>query len=131
MAANVSASPGVERRRPSTVTAAVLLAVVIEVGSIPFIFAPGAGDVPAFAIAIGIVAGLLTLLGAWGMWNLRRWGAILALVLTALNTLTAIPGFFDPPSGWILAELIIFVPLSVVDMILIALPASWRAYRIG
>jgi hypothetical protein len=122
-------SVNVSRRRPTSVTAAVLLAVAVQIGPLPFIFAPGADDIPAFAVAIGIAAGLLTLVGAWGMWNLRRWGAILALVLTGLNTLTAIPGFFEPPSSWILAELIIFVPLSVTDMVLIALPSSWRAFR--
>lgn len=120
-----------QQRRPSIVTIAALLAVGIQVASIPFFFAPGADAIPGFVIVIGAVIGVLTLFGAWGMWNLQRWGAILVLVLTGLNTLSAVPGLFDPPSGWILIELGIFIPLGVVDMILIALPASWRAYRAG
>ncbi len=103
MVANVSATAGAGRRRPMVITAAVWLAVGIQVISVPFFFAPGANEVPGFAIVIGIVMGLLTLVGAWGMWNLKRWGAILTLVVTFLNTLTAVPGLFAAPSGWITA----------------------------
>ncbi len=107
---------------------AALLAVGIQIGSIPFSFTPGA-DIPGFAIVIGMVVLVLTVLAAWGMWNLRRWGAILMFVVTLLNTLTAIPGFFMPPNNWILAELVVGVPLSVVVLVLIALPSARRAYR--
>ncbi|MGA7672349.1 MAG: hypothetical protein WBW04_18145 [Nitrolancea sp.] len=120
---------GSVRTRPTAVTAAVVLAVFCQVATIPFMFTPGADDIPGFAIVIGIVAGLLTLVGSWGLWRLQRWGAILTLVLTGLNVLASIPGYFDPPNGWILAELIMFGPLSVIYMVLIALPSSWRAYR--
>ncbi len=129
MVAGVASQVDAQQRRPATVKWAVILAVGIQVVGIPFMFAPGASDVPGIAVVIGIVTGLLTLVGAWGMWNLHRWGAILALVVTFLNTLSAVPGLFMPPSGWILAELVVLIPLGVVDMILIALPASWRAYR--
>lgn len=92
-------------------------------------FAPGADEIPAFAIVIGIVAGVLSLIGAWGMWNLRRWGMILTFVLTAINTLTAIPGLFNPPSNWLLAGLIVSIPIGFVILALIALPASRQAFR--
>jgi hypothetical protein len=115
--------------RPTTVTAAVVLTVFVQLASVPFFFAPGADDIPAFAIVIGTVAGVLSLVGAWGMWNLHRWGMILTFVLTALNTLTAVPGLFEPPSGWILGELIALIPLGVVILVLIALPSSRRAFQ--
>jgi hypothetical protein len=127
MATAVQARPAVVR--PATVTAAVLLTVFGQLASIPFIFAPGADEIPAFAIVIGAVAGVLSLVGAWGMWNLRRWGMILTFVLTALNTLTAIPGLFEPPSGWILGELIALIPVGFAILVLIALPSSRRAFR--
>ncbi len=127
MAAKSSDSVIRAPKRPTTLTAAVVLAVAIQVIGIPFMFVPGTEDTPLVAIVLIIVASLLTVFGAWGMWNLHRWGAILALVITGLNTLASIPGFFNPPSGWILASVIIFAPLSVIDMVLIVLPSSWRA----
>ncbi|MEZ4570667.1 MAG: hypothetical protein R2849_10145 [Thermomicrobiales bacterium] len=42
---------------------------------------------------------MVSLAGAWGLWNLRRWGAILTFVVTLLNTLTAVPGLIEQPSG--------------------------------
>ncbi len=129
MVSSAPASAAGLGQRPTVLTAAVLLGVAIQVASVPFYFAPGAGDVPGFAIVIGIVASVLTLVGCWGMWNLHKWGGILALVVTFLNTITAVPGMFAAPTGWIQAECIALIPLSVINMVLMALPATWRAYR--
>ncbi len=129
MVSSAQAVGAVMRQRPTVITAAVLLGVAIQVVSIPFFFAPGANEIPGFAIAVGIVAIVLTLVGCWGMWNLHKWGGILALVVTFINTITAFPGIFAAPSGWIQAECIALLPLGVVDMVLMALPATWRAYR--
>ncbi|HET7035207.1 MAG TPA: hypothetical protein VFI42_05935 [Thermomicrobiaceae bacterium] len=115
--------------RPATVTAAVVLTVFGIVASLPFNLAPGADDIPAAVIAIGLVFSALTLVGAWGLWRLRRWGAITVAVLTLLNVISAIPGFIEPPSGWILAELIALTPLALASVVLIALPATRRALR--
>lgn len=129
MVANSSVSGATSRTRPSTVTAAAILGVGIQLASIPFFFVPGADEIPALALVVGIVLGLLTLVGCWGMWNLRRWGAILTLLVTFLNTLSAVPGLFEVSSGWIMAELVVLIPLSVIDMVLIVLPSSWSAFR--
>lgn len=114
--------------RPATLVVAIALAVAIQIGGIPFNFVPGSEEAPTFAVVISVIASVLILSGSWGMWNRRKWGAILVLVVTGLSTLASIPGFFDPPSNWILAAVIIFVPLSLVDMALIVLPSSWRAF---
>ncbi|MGA7670389.1 MAG: hypothetical protein WBW04_08190 [Nitrolancea sp.] len=125
----VSAADRLARQRPTTLSAAVILGIGIQVASIPFFFVPGADKMPGVVIIMIIIMGLLTVVGCWGMWNLHRWGAILTLVVTFLNTITAVPGFFGGPGGWIMAELTILVPLSAVDMVLIALPSTWRAFR--
>src|SRR5687768_1059574 len=87
--------------RPGTVTVAVALTVGATLASLPVFFLPGADEVPGAVVVFSIIAGVVTLVGAWGMWNLRRWGAILTFVLTALNTLSSLPGLLEPPSGWI------------------------------
>jgi hypothetical protein len=116
-------------RRPVTVTAAALLTVFVNLASIPFLFAPGADDIPGAVIALGLAAMVVTFIGVWAMWHGRRWGAILTFVLTLLSLLSSIPGFFEPPSGWILAELIGLTPFAIAALVLIAHPTSRRAYR--
>jgi hypothetical protein len=128
MVASSSVSASVSRTRPATVTAAVILGVGIQLASIPFFFVPGADEIPPLAIVVGIVMGLLTIVACYGMWNLRRWGAIMTLVVTLLGILSSVPGLFEAPSGWIMAELVVLIPLSVIDMVLIVLPSSWRAF---
>lgn len=113
--------------RPTSLSAAVWLTVIGELASLPFLFAPGAGDIPLAGIVVGLVGTLGALVGAWGLWHLRRWGLILTFVLVLLGALASLPGFVDPPSGWILAELIVAVPLSVAILVLIALPSTRRA----
>ena len=115
--------------RPATVTAAVALTAFSTIGSLPLLFAPGADEIPGAVVVFGLVAGIASLAGAWGMWNLRRWGAILVFILTLLNTLSALPGLIDPPSGWLLAAILIGVPIGVATLVLVAHPASRRAYR--
>ena len=96
---------------------------------VPFFFLPGYDEVPVGVQVFSVAGALFVLAGAWGLWNLRRWGAILVFVVTLLNTLSALPGLGDPPSGWILAGLLIAVPLGVAILVLIALPSSRRLYR--
>ncbi|MGA7670391.1 MAG: hypothetical protein WBW04_08200 [Nitrolancea sp.] len=125
-----SVAPGGElgRARPGAVAWEAGLAVALQIMYVVFGFIPGA-DFPGIAIVIGLVVALLTVVAAYGMWNLHRWGAILLFVVTLLDTLTALPGLFFPPNNWVLAELIVGVPLSVVVLVLVALPSSRRAYK--
>lgn len=122
-------SRGVPLARPAAVSAAVVLTVLSQIGTLPFFFLPGSEDIPTAALVFGLLLMIPTLLGAWGLWNLRRWGAILTFVLTLLNTLSAVPGLFEPPSGWIFAGLLIVVPIGIATLVLIALPSARRAYR--
>ncbi len=125
-----SIAPGGElgRARPGAVTWAAGLAVALQIMYVVYGFIPAA-DFPGTAIVIGLVVSLVTVVAAWGLWRLRRWGAILLFVVTLLDTLAALPGLFFPPNNWVLAELIVGIPLSVVVLVLIALPSSRRAYQ--
>ena len=60
------------RSRPQTVTAAVLLAL-FSVLNLLFPFFP-IEEIPAVALYLGIVLGTAGLLGAAGLWMLRKWG---------------------------------------------------------
>jgi len=124
------ASTTVTGDRPATITLATIIAIVTQVLSVPyFLLAPGAGDIPTGAVVVMIVAGVVTIGAAWAMLQLQRWGAIVVFTLTLINGLTAVPGLFNAPSGWILAGLIGSLPLVVAVLLLIAMPSSRRALR--
>ncbi len=126
---SIATSPA-QISRPASVSAAVVLSILLNVASLPLVFIlPGADEIPAPAIAIGVITGLVSVVAAWGMWNLRRWGAITTFVVTLLNTVSSIPGFFNPPSDWILALLIVTTPISIALMVLIAMPSTRKVLR--
>jgi uncharacterized membrane protein (DUF2068 family) len=115
--------------RSTAVSIAVAIAVIMALSTPLMFILPGADDIPAGAIAIGVAASVITLVSAWGLWNLRRWGAIVTFVVTLLNLVAALPGLLDPPSAWLAASIVISIPLSLAVLILIALPSSRRSYR--
>ena len=51
---------------------------------------------PTAVLFLGIALGVLGLLAARGLWMLRRWGLLLAIVVSVLNILLAVP--------WIVVE---------------------------
>lgn len=125
----VTAPRSTQVHRPSAVTAAVVLTAITALATFPMMALPGSDEIPTEAIVIGIVASVAMLVGAWGLWQLRRWGAVLTFILTFLNVLASIPAFFEAPSDWIVAAAAIGIPVSLVVLVLIALPTSRRAYR--
>jgi len=74
------------------------------------------------------MAAVLGLVGAYGVWRLRRWGAALSVVILGINALLGAPGIpFAPNSG-----MHFFATLTVVfnllAITLLVLPASRRTY---
>jgi uncharacterized membrane protein (DUF2068 family) len=115
--------------RPTAIKVAVLFTILGALSTIPFFFLPGNEDIPWGAQLFSVAGAIVSLIGAWGLWNLRRWGAILTFVVTLFNTITAIPGLIDRPSGWIVAGILILTPVGIAILVLIALPSSRRLYH--
>lgn len=118
--------------RPTAVTAAVILSVLIILGNaIGPALPSGSGDdkVPTFVIVLGVILGIIGIAAAVGLWMLRKWGMILTIVVSALNLLSAAPGIaFGPSVGIkILAAIGTLVPVLII--VLVLLPESRRAYR--
>jgi hypothetical protein len=122
-------APAAQASRPTLIKIAVFLTVLGAVSTIPFFFLPGNEDIPWGAQLFSVAGAILSLIGAWGLWNLRRWGAILTFVVTLLNTITAIPAFIERPSDWIVAGVLILTPVGIALLVLIALPSSRRHYH--
>ena len=117
--------------RAVSVTRAVYLAAASAIIGMVAGVLPGNEDVPTAAIVIGTVLGLLTLVCAWGLWNGTRWGAFGTFVLTALNLVAALPGFFNPPSMWLLAALIGIFVTGLPALVLLAQRSSRGVFRSG
>jgi uncharacterized membrane protein (DUF2068 family) len=110
-----------------TVTiAAVLCAVNALVNIVPF--GAGGNDIPAFVIYASIALGAIGLVGAYGLWRVRRWGALLSGAVLVLSALLAAPGIVFAPTLVLHLLASVGVLVAVVVLTLILLPSSRRAY---
>jgi uncharacterized membrane protein (DUF2068 family) len=83
---------------------------------------------PASAVYILMGLGVLGLVGAVGLWMLKRWALWLTIVVSVLNILAAAPGlvFAPEPAARVLATIGV-VGFALV-ILLAVLPNSRRAY---
>jgi hypothetical protein len=115
-----------EERPISTGVAAAVLAVLSAAGlAAPLLLAGGA---PAPAIYVSVASGAAGLAAAYGLWRLRRWGAVLAVIVSVLGILSAAPGLAFAPTPGLLAQAVAGVAGSALVLVLVVLPASRRAY---
>jgi hypothetical protein len=115
------------RRRPQAVTVAAVLFVLFDlVSMVPF--GAGGNDVPVFVIYSSIALGAIGLVGAFGLWRLRRWGVVLSTVVLVLSALLAAPGIVFAPNLALQLAASVGVLVPIVVLTLIFLPASRHAY---
>jgi len=90
---------------------------------------PGSDEIPAAAVVITMAIAALVLVGVWAIWQGRKWGGWLVIILTALDVLTAIPAFLEQPSGWLVAAAALGVLTGVPAIVLTRHRAVWSALR--
>ena len=115
------------RSRPLQVTVAAVLLGILSLLNLTGPLLPSEG-VPAVVVYGGVVLGVVGLVTAAGMWVLKKWGAWLAVVVSALNLLSAAPGVASPSNGalWVAAMLTVLVSTFII--VLVVVPASRRAF---
>ena len=87
-----------------------------------------AGRIPALAVYVSAAMGAAGLVAVAGLWNVRRWGMVLACTVSALSILSSAPGIaFAPAPGLLVSAIAGTVGYALV-LILALLPASRRAY---
>ncbi len=114
------------RSRPTSVTVAAVLLGILSLLNLAWpLFLLGA--VPALVVWGGVVLGVVGLAAAAGLWALKRWAVWLAVVVSALNLLSAAPGIAFPSNGalWVAATVTVLV--SALIIVLVLVPASRRA----
>ncbi len=116
-------------QRPMAVTVAAVLLALFSFLSVVSIFIPAFSEgVPAVVVYGGALLGVLGLVAAYGLWMLKRWGMWLAIILSALNVLSAAPGIaFAPTTVLFVAALVTVVGYALI-IVLVVVPDSRRAY---
>ena len=82
-------------KRPVPVTVAVVLLALLSV--LNFISPLLPTDYPTMVLFLGGALGVVGLLAAAGLWQMRRWGLLLTIIVSVLNILLAAPGIFAEP----------------------------------
>ncbi len=116
------------RSRPPTVTVAAVLSALISLLNLPFPLLPGSEGVPAVVVYGGVVLGVLGLVGAAGLWMLKRWGLWITVVVSVLNLLAAAPGIGGGPNAVLRTAALVGVVVSALIIVLVLLPTSRRAF---
>jgi uncharacterized membrane protein (DUF2068 family) len=113
--------------RPQSVTIGVVLLALLSLVNVISPLLPSEG-IPASAIYLGVVLGVLGLIGAAGLWVLKRWGLWVTIVVSVLNILSAAPGLVFAPSTTLFILALITVVGFAVVLVLAMMPTSRRAY---
>lgn len=114
---------------PATVTWAIVLTIVGNLASFAVVLLPGADEIPAGAIVIGVAASLISIALCWPLWRGKRWAALTLTVITVLNTLTSLPGLLEPPSGAIVGVIVVGIAFTAAICWLLWHPDSRATYR--
>ena len=121
------------RSRPPTVTAA---AVLRALSSALFHLAfplwanalPRGESVPAIVVFLAVAVGVAGLVGAAGLWMLRRWGVWLAIGVCLLSILDAASGVVGAPNAALRVAATVTLVVFALIIVLVVLPTSRRAF---
>ena len=116
------------RSRPLQVTVASVLLGLLSLLNLVGPLLPGSEGIPAGVIYLAVVLGVAGLVAAAGLWMLKRWGAWLAVVVSALNLLSAAPGVAFPSNGALWVAAMVTVLVCALIIVLVLVPASRRAF---
>jgi uncharacterized membrane protein len=112
-------------QRPAALIAASVICVLNSLGNLAILPAP----LPRPLIYASGLAALAGLVGAFGLWRLQRWGALLSAAVLALTVLLAAPGIVFAPVLPLQVVAAVTVLADIAGMVLIFHPASRRTTR--
>jgi len=122
------------RSRPPTVTvAAALLALLSVLFHLAFPLwanaVPRGGEsVPAIVAFLAVAVGVAGLVGAAGLWMLRKWGIWLAIGVCLLSILDTASGVAGAPNAALRVVAAVTLVVFALVVVLVVLPASRRAF---
>jgi len=107
---------------------AIILFVVQSLANIVFALpallnGPGdqglAAGIPQFVIVLAALTGIAGLIAAYGAWKGQKWGIWLALIINAINMVSALPGVLFAPSATARVTAIAGVAVSLFIIIVL------------
>ena len=116
---------------PPVIIAMVLLALLSLTNFLPLALALLVVGKPTALSYLLVVVGVLDLIGAWGLWMLKRWAMWLVIIVCVLDILINLNFLINATEIVSLAAAIntvIFILLCALVILLVVLPNSRRAY---
>jgi hypothetical protein len=90
-------------------------------------YADGGGP-PFFLVLLNFAVAIMGLVSAYGVWRTQKWGVVLTIVLSAINTLTSLPAMlFAPTPLNILGGISLVWAIAIIVLLLRAQPKSGPA----
>ena len=124
------------RTRPMSVTVAAILLVLFTVlfdVSFPLWAEaiPREDELPVVAVYLTVVLGVVGLVGAAGLWMLKKWGIWLSSVVCVLNILDAAGGVVSAQNAAVQVAAAIGLIGFALIIVLVVLPTSRRAFTVA
>src|SRR3712207_6430984 len=116
------------RSRPQSVTVAAILLALLSLLNLASPLLPTEG-IPEFVVYLGVVLGVVGLIGAAGLWMLRKWSIRLTVIVALLNLLSAAPGISAAPNAALQVAATLTVVVCALIIVLAVLKSSRRAFR--
>ncbi|HEX7101488.1 MAG TPA: hypothetical protein VF201_02480 [Nitrolancea sp.] len=113
--------------RPTAVTIASVLMLVVAVSNIAFIGFPS-DDIPTAVLVIGFLLGIAGLPATLGLWRCRRWAMIATVVISVINFLASAPGIVAGPSTLTVVAATTGTIASAATIVLVLLRDSRASY---
>lgn len=118
--------------KPSTVVvSALILLVILGLGHLFVPAMPDADKIPLAVVYGDVVLGVLSLVAAFGAWNLKRWGVTLTFIVAALNIVSAAPGVVSAPTTGLRVITVVYalVSLLIIGLMAISSERKVNAHR--
>jgi len=78
-----------------------------------------AAGIPQVVILLGALTGVAGLVAAYGAWRGQKWGIWLVIILSAVNTVAALPGVLFAPSTFARISAIAGVAVSIFIIVVL------------
>ncbi len=117
--------------RPAILTAAALLLALVSLSRFALVLSLFNSRPLVINVIISLES-LVGLIAVYGLWQTKRWGMIVALIISVLNILVIAPslipglGIQSPPVGAIIGG--VAFALSLLIIVLVVLPPARQAY---
>jgi uncharacterized membrane protein (DUF2068 family) len=111
--------------RPRSVNSALLILGLVIVLTVAGPLLPSSEG----EVVFGVVAGLIGMIAAAGLFALRRWGYIMTLVVAALTVLLDAPAVFVASTAFLKATAAVIVLACVLILVFVTRQEARDAYR--